>query len=149
MQSDGDGSERAVASITSQILAMGYAKACVEQAIAAVGVLDIEPLVLWLLDNEVQEPKEKAISDPNLKSRETTSSTSSSSSDTDAVCHVVFVYFLCGCCICDVVTYILCICMLYRAIATTPRGFWKCQSSCRHWRKRRRTVPLTTRCVEF
>ena len=84
MQSDSDASERAMSSITSRIKAMGYTEACVEQAIAAVGGLDIEPLVLWLLDNEVQEPKEKAISDPNLKSRETTSSTSSSSSDSSS-----------------------------------------------------------------
>ena len=63
MQSDSDASERAMTSITSRIKAMGYTEACVEQAIAAVGGLDIEPLVLWLLDNEVQEPKDKAMSD--------------------------------------------------------------------------------------
>ena len=102
MQSDSDGSERAWNSITSQIKAMGYTEACIEQAIAAVGCPDVEHIVLWLLDNEVEEPKDKAMSDPNLKSWETTPATSTSSSDTDAVCHVVIVY-LCACSCVDVV----------------------------------------------
>ena len=57
---------REMANAKTQILAMGYTEARIEQAIAAVGRPDVQRIVLWLLNNAFQQTEEREVSDLEL-----------------------------------------------------------------------------------
>ena len=57
---------REMANVKTQILAMGYTEARIEQAIAAVGRPDVQRIVLWLLNNVFQQIEDTEVSDLEL-----------------------------------------------------------------------------------
>ena len=61
--------KRAMLGVKNQILGMGYPEARVEQAMAAVGRPDAQRIVLWLLNNTLQESEDEVVSDLELAKR--------------------------------------------------------------------------------